>query len=84
MWGVANTLNGILIPQFQKSFSLTNFQSGLVQSAFYMGYFLLALPAARLMKRFGYKTGIVIGLVLYALGALLFFPAAEVRVYGII
>jgi len=83
MWGVANTLNGILIPQFQKSFSLTNFQSGLVQSAFNLGYFLLALPAARIMKRFGYKTGIIIGLVLYATGAMLFFPAAEVRVYGL-
>lgn len=82
MWGVANNLNDILIKQFQKSFELSDLQSGLVQSAFYLGYFLLAMPAARIMKRYGYKTGILIGLCLYALGALLFYPAAEIKVYA--
>lgn len=82
MWGVANNLNDILIKQFKKSFELSDIQSGLVQSAFYMGYFLLALPAAQIMKKHGYKTGIIIGLLLYALGAFLFYPAAEVRMYG--
>ena len=54
----------------------------MIQTAFYLGYFLLAIPAAYLMRRFGYKTGIIIGLVLYAIGAFLFYPAAEVRLYG--
>jgi FHS family L-fucose permease-like MFS transporter len=80
-WGIANNLNDILIPQFKKAFSLTNFQSSLVQSAFYMGYFLFALPAGFLMRRFGYKAAVLTGLVLYALGAVLFWPAAEVRQY---
>ncbi len=80
-WGMANNLNDILIPQFKKTFTLTDFQSGLVQSAFYMGYFLLALPAGFLMRRFGYKAAVVTGLLLFALGALLFYPAAEVRQY---
>ncbi len=82
LWGVANNLNDILIGHFRKAFSLTDFQSGLVQSAFYFGYFALAIPAALFMKRFGYKSGVVIGLLLYGAGALLFYPAAEVRVYG--
>ncbi len=83
MWGVANTLNSILIKQFQKSFDLSDFQSGMVQAAFYMGYFLLAIPAAQLMKRQGYKAAIILGLILYGAGALLFYPAAEIKVYGV-
>jgi FHS family L-fucose permease-like MFS transporter len=76
MWGVPNNLNDILIRQFMKSFALTRFEAGLVQSAFYMGYFLLAIPAALLMRRFSYKAGILVGLGLYSIGALLFWPAA--------
>jgi len=82
LWGVANNLNDILIRQFKKAFELTDFQSGLVQSAFYLGYFLLAIPAGLIMRRYGYKAGIVLGLALYGLGALLFFPAAQFRTYG--
>ncbi len=82
MWGIASSLNDILIKQFKKSFELTDFQSGLIQTAYYLGYFLLAIPAARIMRRFGYKTGIIIGLILFSAGAFLFYPAAEVRVYG--
>lgn len=80
-WGMANNLNDILIPQFKKAFTLTDFQSGLVQSAFYLGYFFLAIPAGLVMRRFGYKAAVVTGLCLFALGALLFFPAAEIRQY---
>ncbi|MDX2282858.1 MAG: L-fucose:H+ symporter permease [Bacteroidia bacterium] len=83
MWGVANNLNDILIRQFKKAFELSDLQSGLVQSAFYLGYFLLAVPAALFMRRFSYKAGILLGLVLYGTGALLFYPAAEIRVYGV-
>jgi FHS family L-fucose permease-like MFS transporter len=82
LWGVANNLNDILIRQFKRAFELTDFQSGLVQSAFYLGYFLLAIPAGLVMRRYGYKAGIVVGLVLYALGAFLFYPAADLRTYG--
>lgn len=77
MWGVPNNLNDVLIRQFMKSFALTRFEAGLVQSAFYLGYFLLAIPAALLMRRFGYKTGILVGLGLFSLGAFLFWPAAN-------
>ncbi len=76
-WGVANSLNDILIPQFKKAFVLTDLQTGLVQSAFYGGYFAFAMPAAIFMNRYGYKAAVLCGLCLYALGALLFFPAAE-------
>lgn len=82
LWGLANSLNGTLIKHFQTALNLNRFQAGLVDSAFYIGYFVMALPAAFLMNRIGYKSGIIIGLLLYAVGAALFFPAAEVRVYG--
>lgn len=76
LWGVPNNLNDVLIRHFMKSFEISRFQAGLVQSAFYLGYFLLAIPAALIMKRAGYKAGFVIGLFLYAAGAFLFWPAA--------
>jgi FHS family L-fucose permease-like MFS transporter len=76
LWGVPNNLNDVLIRQFMKSFVLTRFQAGLVQSAFYMGYFLLAIPAALLMRRNGYKFGFIAGLLLFGSGAVLFWPAA--------
>jgi FHS family L-fucose permease-like MFS transporter len=83
MWGIPNNLNGVLIKQFMKSMEISRFQAGLIQSAFYMGYFVLAVPAALLMKRFSYKTGIVFGLFLYAGGCLLFWPAAIIGKYGV-
>lgn len=82
MWGMAGNLNDILIKQFKKSFELTDLQSGFVQSAFYMGYFLLAIPASIVMRKYNYITGIIIGLILYAAGAFLFFPAAENNSYA--
>jgi MFS transporter, FHS family, L-fucose permease len=81
LWGVANNLNDILIKQFKKVFELSDFRAGLVQSAFYFGYFTLAIPAAMFMRRFGYKGAIVLGLLLYASGAFLFYPAAEKHAY---
>lgn len=82
LWGIPNNLNDVLIRHFMKSFSITRFQAGLVQSAFYMGYFLLAMPAALLMRRAGYKSGFVTGLVLFGAGAFLFWPAALAGSYG--
>ena len=82
LWGIPNNLNDILIRQFMTSFAVSRFQAGLVQSAFYLGYFLLAMPAALLMRRYGYKSGLVTGLLLYGTGAFLFWPAALVDRYG--
>src|SRR5580693_5802799 len=76
LWGIPNNLNDVLIRHFMKSFAITRFQAGLVQSAFYMGYFLLAMPAALLMRRAGYKCGVLTGLLLFSGGAFLFWPAA--------
>ena len=81
LWAVANNLNDILLPQFQQAFTLTNFQAGLIQSAFYFGYFIIPIPAGILMKKLSYKAGIITGLFLYALGAALFWPAAEIMNY---
>ena len=82
LWGVPNNLNDVLIKQFMKSFEMSRFQAGLIQSAFYMGYFLFAMPAALIMRKYSYKTGLVIGLFLYSAGTLLFWPAAISRQYG--
>ena len=81
LWGIPNNLNDVLIRQFMKSFAISRFEAGLVQSAFYLGYFLLAMPAAILMRKLGYKAGFVIGLMLFGLGTLLFWPAAIVGRY---
>jgi FHS family L-fucose permease-like MFS transporter len=80
-WGLPSSMNDILIKQFMKSFEITRFKAGLIQSAFYMGYFLLSLPAALIMRKYNYKTGLVIGLLLYSAGTFLFWPAAIVRQY---
>ncbi len=82
LWGIPNNLNDVLIRQFMKSFEITRFQAGLVQSAFYLGYLMLSLPAALIMRRFGYKSGLVIGLLLYGAGAFLFWPAAHAQSYS--
>ncbi len=82
LWGVPNNLNDVLIRQFMTSFAITRFQAGLVQSAFYMGYFLLATPAALLMRRFGYKLGFITGLLLFGTGSFLFWPAALLGRYS--
>ena len=76
LWALPNNLNDILIPQFMKSFELNRLKAGLVQSAFYLGYFLLAVPAALVMDRYGYKAGLITGLLLFASGCFLFWPAA--------
>jgi FHS family L-fucose permease-like MFS transporter len=81
LWAIPNNLNDVLIKQFMKSFEISRFQAGLLQSAFYMGYFLLSMPAALLMRKYGYKFGFIIGLLLYGIGTFLFWPAALVGQY---
>ena len=83
LWGMANNLNDPLIKHFKKLFTLSDLGSGLVQSAFYLGYFLLAIPAALFMQRFGYKAAVILGLCIWGLGALLFYPAGELQSYGL-
>jgi len=82
LWALGVNLNDILIPHLKKAFGLSDFRSSLIQSAFFGGYFIAALPAGWLMQRVGYKRGILIGLLVCATGAFLFIPAASVRVYG--
>jgi FHS family L-fucose permease-like MFS transporter len=81
LWGVPNNLNDVLIRQFMKSFEISRLQAGLVQSAFYTGYFVFSVPAAMIMRRFGYKSGLITGLLLYSAGTFLFLPAAQARSY---
>ena len=69
LWGFAHNLDPILIPHLKKSFTLSTTQSTLVDSAVFIAYFLMALPAGFIMKRFGYKIGIIIGLSFFATGA---------------
>lgn len=76
LWGFANDITNPMVSAFKKVLELNNFQASLVQMAFYGGYFTMALPAALFIRRFSYKQGILVGLALYGLGALLFYPAA--------
>ena len=81
LWAFLHNLNPILIPHLKKACQLTDTQSALIDSAVYLGYFLMALPAGWFMHRFGYKKGILLGLLLYGIGTLLFIPAASERSY---
>jgi FHS family L-fucose permease-like MFS transporter len=76
LWGAANNMTDMLVPAFQKVMSMTQLQSSLVQFAFYGAYFCMALPAAWIIKNFSYKTGVVVGLLIYAAGAALCYPAS--------
>jgi FHS family L-fucose permease-like MFS transporter len=81
LWGISNNLNGILIPHLRKALQLTNRQSTFVDTAVYLAYFLAAIPAGLLLKRYGYRKGIITGLLVFSLGAFLFVPAADMRRY---
>jgi FHS family L-fucose permease-like MFS transporter len=81
-WGFVHNLDPILIPHLKKSFSLSTLESSLVDSAVFIGYFLMALPAGMIMKRYGYKAGIITGLLLFATGSFLFIPAANTQQYS--
>ena len=81
LWGFANDITNPMVSAFKKVLELNNTQASWVQAAFYGGYFTMALPAAYLVKKYSYKTGILVGLALYATGALLFYPAAALENY---
>ena len=82
LWGFVHNLDPILIPHLKKSFSLNILQSSLVDSSIFIAYFLMALPAGYIIKKYGYKKGIICGLLLFAIGSFLFIPAADTRQYA--
>ncbi|TCL05467.1 L-fucose:H+ symporter permease [Sodalis ligni] len=81
LWGCAASLNDILITQFKTVFALSDFASALVQSAFYGGYFLIAIPASMVIRKTSYKVAIMSGLSLYIIGCVLFYPASHMATY---
>ena len=82
LWGFANDITNPMVAAFKRVMELNNTQASWVQLAFYGGYFTMALPAAFFIKKYSYKTGVLLGLGLYAFGALLFYPAASWESYG--
>jgi len=83
LWAVGVNLNDILIPHMKGVFHLTDFESSFVQVAFFGGYCLAAWPAGRLIERIGYQRGIVCGLLICAVGAFIFIPAASIHLYAV-
>lgn len=81
MWGLANNMNDTLLAAFKRILSISDLQSSLVQFAFYGAYFCFAIPAALYIQRFSYKSGILLGLAIYATGTILFYPAGLVASY---
>lgn len=82
LWGFANDITNPMVAAFKRVLELNNTQASWVQMAFYGGYFTMALPAAFFIKKYSYKTGILLGLGLYGFGAILFYPAAAWESYG--
>ena len=76
-WGFVHNLDPILIPHLRKAFNLTDLESSLVDSAVFIAYFAMALPAGYVARKYGYKSGILIGLMLFGIGSILFVPAAN-------
>ena len=81
-WGLIINLDSILIPHLRKAFRLNTLQSSLVDSSVFIAYFIMAIPAGMIMQRLGYRSGIIIGLLLFATGSFLFVPAANTREYA--
>jgi FHS family L-fucose permease-like MFS transporter len=81
LWGMSNNLTDILVQQFKKSFELTQLGAQLVQTANFLGYFCMAIPAALMMRRWGYKAGMIVGLGTFGVGMILFWPAAMSGTY---
>lgn len=82
LWGLANNMTDTLLAAFKRIMSMSDFQTSWIQLAFYGSYFLLALPAAIIIKKYSYKSGVLVGLGLFIAGSLLFYPASITMVYG--
>ena len=81
LWGIANNMTDTLLSAFKRIMSMTDAQTSLIQFAFYGSYFCFALPAALYIKKYSYKSGVILGLLLYAAGAILFYPASQMASY---
>lgn len=82
LWGFAHSILDVLNKHFQDSFNITKAQSGMIQAVVYGGYFLMALPAGFIISKWGYRTGVIIGLLLYGIGSLLFIPAEGINTFN--
>lgn len=82
LWGIANNMTDTLLSAFKKIMSMSDTQTSFIQLAFYGAYFCFALPAAIYIRKYSYKSGVILGLALYAAGAILFLPAAKAASYG--
>ncbi len=82
LWGIANNMTDTLLSAFKKIMAMSDTQTSLIQLAFYGSYFCFALPAAIYIRKYSYKSGVILGLALYAAGAILFLPAAKAASYG--
>lgn len=83
MWGFITCLNDILIPALKEAFLLSNVQSMLINTCFFGAFFIMAIPSGKIIEKVGYKKGIIVGLITMLIGCALFYPAAEMKVYGI-
>lgn len=81
MWGLITSLNDILVPHLKSLFELSYVQASLVQFCFFFAYFVMSYPAGKIVSKFGYKSGIIIGLLIAAIGCVLFYPSASLRSY---
>ncbi|MEP7167897.1 MAG: L-fucose:H+ symporter permease [Bacteroidota bacterium] len=82
LWALAHNLNPILIPHLKKACVLSDMQSALIDSSFFIAYFVMAIPAGLFMRKYGYKPGVIVGLLLFSIGAFLFYPAASAISYA--
>lgn len=82
LWGFAHSILDVLNKHFQDALGITKTKSALVQAVVYGGYFLMALPAGAIIRRWGYRTGVLTGLLLYGVGALLFIPGGSLQSFG--
>ena len=82
LWGLANNMTDTLLAAFKRIMSMSDFQTSWIQIAFYGSYFCLALPAAIFIKRYSYKAGVLLGLGLFVLGSLMFYPASIAMSYS--
>ena len=83
LWGFANDITNPMVSTFKTVMEISNIEASLVQFAFYGGYFTMAIPAALFIKKYSYKAGIIMGLALYAMGALMFYPAASTEIFAL-
>ena len=83
LWGFAHSILEVLNPHFQQSFNISKTMAAFVQAAVYGGYFLMALPAGYIVRRWGYRRGVLTGLLLYGVGALLFIPGSMMESFPV-